>query len=150
MLGEGLCLSHGTLLIFWSEDFIFEQRPISGESMGAMFIQLGQAGAVVAGVGSIGLAIRGDLDPRTAAGTTALAIVYLVAPNALGRAFRNPEIIKWLTIGAEHSPGTVPAIKASLAAIGLLLKNKIFAPEDEERAVAQAQSLSKKLKDLGK
>jgi len=121
------------------------QRPISGEATGAMFIQLGQAAAIGTGLGSLSLWISGNATGSVVAGGLALGAAYVLLPHQLGRAFRNPEIVRWLTIGAKHSPGTVPAIKASLAVLGLMIKHHIFSPEDEERAAEQVQSLSESL-----
>jgi hypothetical protein len=123
------------------------QRPLSGEGTGAVFIQLGQAGAVGTALGATSLWVSGNIPVGGVAGAMGVAAAYLLLPRTIGRMFKNPEIVKWLTIGAKHAPGSVPAMKASLATLGLMLKNKLLRGDDEERAMKQMESINLSLKE---
>jgi len=122
------------------------QRPISGESVGAIAIQLGQAGSVGLLIGLTAQSISENRLAGGVVGGVAAASAYLFLPHMMGRAFRNPEIVKWLTIGAKHSPMTVPGIKASIATLGLMVRHRIFEDEQAEKALREIDVLKKQLK----
>lgn len=132
----------------YAQTIASETRGLPPGSPGAIWIQLGQAGAVGGVIGGTTLYISGNLPAGSAAFTVGSAAAFLFTPNMIGRMFKNPEIINWLITGAKHSPGTVPAIRASIAILGLLIKNSIFSDEDSERAVNLIQSKTEELEAL--
>jgi hypothetical protein len=136
---------------------IESQQRLGASGSGAMFMQLKQAGAVstVAGAVAGGLGLGFGSSPQgagTVGASTALGVgaLFLLAPIAAGRAWSNPQIVQWLTVGAKNAPGTVKGMKASIAAIGLFLKEDLFAsPEESEAAAQYAVEISRELARRG-
>lgn len=132
---------------------LFEKDPAAG---GAIFMQMGQAGAV--GLWMM-FAAQTLFDPSGAAtiGTGALGAGagYLITPHLIGRMFKNDEIVDWLIRGTKHSPGTIPALRATIAVLGFMLQDEIFTSDKEQasRASKQRESaidLSRRLINAGK
>jgi len=123
------------------------QRPVSQEATGAVFMQLGQASAVGGLLGGLTLVLSGNAPASALVGVAGIGTAFILAPHMVGRMFANNEIVRWLTIGAKHSPLTVPGVKATIAILGLLVKNQILEDDDAERAIQKIQSLSDLLKE---
>jgi len=127
---------------------LFEKDPAAG---GAIFMQMGQAGAV--GLWAM-FAAQTLFDPDAAStistGAAGAATGYLLTPHLLGRMFKNDEIVDWLVRGAKHSPGTVPALRATIAVLGFWLQDDIFTSDKEqaERATKQRETAIERSKRL--
>ncbi len=75
------------------------QAPVGKNIPGGIFIQLTQAGSLVAGAQQ---ALSGNLDPSEAAGIGAILIGPVVAANLL----INPKFARWATLGSKAKPGS--------------------------------------------
>jgi hypothetical protein len=106
---------------------------------GAIFMQMGQAGAVGIWMGWAAQSIAGDATTTISAGALGAGAGYLITPHLMGRMFKNDEIVDWLIKGAKHSPGTVMALRATIAVTGFLLQDKIFNSNEENRGRAANQ-----------
>jgi hypothetical protein len=125
------------------------EKKAGGPTTGAVWFNLGQAGAIGAFAGGATLALGGGGWPSLGAGVGVTAAMFLLTPAAIARMYRNPEMVKWLTIGASHAPGTRPAAKASLVMAGLLLKERMLNDEQSERAIEFIANKGEELKAFG-
>jgi len=122
------------------------QRANEAGGRGGVFFQLSQSGAIGLLVGA-GTAYVTDSPVTGGAAGVLASSGYLIAPNVVGRMFRNPEIVSWLVQGAKHAPGTVPAARAAIAVLGLMVRNNLLEGDDAKRAVNQMQNLNDFLKE---
>jgi len=129
------------------------QQEIAPGGGGGMLVQLKQAavisGVIGVGASTVGLAFGASPSGAALGGLGALgatAAVVTLGPMALGRMWENDTMTTWLTIGAKNAPATLKAMRASVALIGLLLKENLFdTPEESKRAAQYAIETSKRI-----
>lgn len=121
----------------YANALMFTQRSASrsGGGGGSIWFQMAQAGALA---GSAGMAVqfaRGE-SPAAVLGTGAgvATIAVLLLPGAVSRILTNPQMTRWLTVGAMHAPGTRHAARAGAVLLGAMLRDKLVAPESMDAA----------------
>jgi len=137
----------------WASALQLMQKPPGGKGVPAIFFNMGQASAFGLLFASAGAAVTDGGWPAAGAGAagaaTGAVVGFLVPALVVARMFRNPEIVKWLTIGAKNVPYGRPAGKATVAVLGLMLRDGILEGEQAERAIDYINETSEAMKGLG-
>ncbi len=113
------------------------QAPVGKNIPGTVFIQLTQAGSLVAGAQQ---AVTGDLDAGEAAGIGAILIGPVVAASILV----NPKFARWATLGRNAKPGSKRFAEA-LAGISSLVAQETSRVNARREASEKRESRAARL-----